>query len=242
MNCALCLNERMLRNSHIVPEFMYNHMYDDKHRFHVIAASDPARKRQEQKGLRERLLCQDCESQLSSHERYVSQIFSGAISVQSDRNGNLVKIEGLDYHHFRLFGLSILWRAGVSRHEYFEKVLLGRHEESLRRLLAANNPGDPHQYGFFLSPIVHDERDVKGFMVQPTHSHLGGHRCYRFVFGGLVWVFVVSSHAPPKVFRDAFINRHGEMLMLVSELSELAFIHRALCKRTPGHFHLRISS
>lgn len=228
MKCKLCLKDRALRNSHVVPEFMYTPLYDDKHRFHVVSASEPGRKKREQKGLREKLLCQECETKLSVYERYVSQVFSGAIPAQSERNGDLVKIKGLDYTHFKLFGLSILWRAGVSRNKYFEKVRLGPHEESLRKLVAENNPGNPDQYGFFLSPIVHNGQEVKDLMVQPTYSRLGGHLCYRFVFGGLVWVFVVSTHSPPKVFRNTFINLEGEMLMLVSELSELTFIHRTM--------------
>jgi hypothetical protein len=91
-----------------------------------------------------------------------------------------------------------------------------------------NEPGKPDEYGFFLAPIVINDRDVKDLMVQPTHSRLEGHLCYRFVFGGLVWVFVVSSHQPPKMFRQAFVNLSGEMLMLVSELRDLTFIGRAM--------------
>lgn len=229
-NCALCLQDRGLQRSHVIPEFMYTPMYDDKHRFQVISTTNPAREHSEQKGLREKLLCNDCESQLSVHERYVSQVLSGAISVQATHRGDLVSIEGLNYKHFRLFGLSVLWRAGVSRHAFFGQVRLGPHEETLRKLIEQNAPGLPSQYGFFLAPIVHNDRNVRDLMVQPTNARLGGHYCYRFVFGGLVWVFVVSSHSPPQVFRDAFINPEGKMLMLRTELPDLPFIHRTMKK------------
>lgn len=212
---------------------MYSPLYDDKHRFHVLSSKSPSRSRREQKGLRETLLCADCEVQLSKHERYVGRLFCGAIRVRSKRQGNLVKIQGLDYFHFRLFGLSVLWRAGVSKQTFFEEVRLGCHEERLRKLVADDDPGHPEQYGFFLAPIVADERDVKDLMVQPTHSRLGGQLCYRFVFGGLIWVFVVSSHRPPREFRPAFLNREGNMLMLVSELRDLAFIRRSMAAIGP---------
>jgi hypothetical protein len=228
MICALCKQERVLQNSHVIPEFMYTPLYDDKHRFHVLSSKNPKRTRHEQKGLREKLLCKDCEERLSEHERYVSLVFSGGIQVSSERNGNLVKIRGLNYGHFKLFGLSVLWRAGVSKLQFFEKVTLGLHEEPLRKLVYANDPGKPDEYGFFLAPIVANNRDIKDLMVQPTHSRLDGHLCYRFVFGGLVWVFVVSSHQPPKMFHQAFVNSSGEMLMLVSELRDLTFIGRAM--------------
>lgn len=212
---------------------MYRPLYDAKHRFHVLSSKYPSRNRREQKGLREKLLCGDCEVQLSRHERYVGRLFSGAVRVRSKRNGNLVQIQGLDYFHFRLFGLSVLWRAGVSKQVFFEEVELGSHEEKLRELIAADDPGQPEQYGFFLAPIVANERDVKDLMVQPTHSRLGGQLCYRFVFGGLVWVFVVSSHRPPSEFRSAFPSREGTMLMLISELRDLAFIRRSMAAMRP---------
>lgn len=229
MICALCKQEKTLQNSHVIPEFMYTPLYDDKHRFHVLSSKNSKPKKQEQKGLREKLLCKDCEEQLSVHERYVSLVFSSRIKeVTSEINGNLVKIRGLNYSHFKLFGLSILWRAGVSKHQFFEKVTLGLHEEKLRKLVLSNNPGSHDEYGFFLAPLVDNGRDIMDLMVQPTHSRLSGHLCYRFVFGGLVWAFVASSHQPPKIFRQAFINPSGEMLMLISELSDMDFIWRGM--------------
>jgi len=37
MACKLCNNEVPLRNSHIIPEFLYASLYDDKHRFYEIS-------------------------------------------------------------------------------------------------------------------------------------------------------------------------------------------------------------
>src|SRR3546814_5603951 len=35
MHCALCLLPKPLQDSHIIPEFLYGVMYDDKHRYNV---------------------------------------------------------------------------------------------------------------------------------------------------------------------------------------------------------------
>jgi hypothetical protein len=48
--------------------------------------------------------------------------------------GNVVHISGLNYEQFKLFQLSVLWRAGVSSHQFFDKVKLGQHAEELRLL------------------------------------------------------------------------------------------------------------
>ena len=234
MTCALCLREAKLRNSHVIPEFMYTPLYDDQHRFHVLSAPDIRRKRKYQKGLREKLLCGECESQLAKHERYVSLVFNGGNPVQSQRQGQVVRVEGIGYKQFKLFGLSILWRAGASSLDFFKNVSLGPHEEPIRLMVLNDDPGRPGTYGFFLAPLVLKDNDIKDLMVQPTHARVDGHLCFRFVFGGLIWVFVVSGHPVRKNLRQAFINEKGELLMLVSELQEVGFIVNAM-KRIGEH-------
>lgn len=68
MACALCLVNTQLRLSHIVPEFMYRQMYDVKHRFFAMTAMSSERVRLHQKGLREELLCDQCEQRFCRYE------------------------------------------------------------------------------------------------------------------------------------------------------------------------------
>ena len=226
--CALCAEPRELRSSHVIPEFLYSEMYDEKHRFRVISTLTEDRPKQMQKGLREPLLCEECESQLSAPERYASLVLSGQIPTTSSRTGNLIEVTGLDYAKFRLFGLSILWRAHVAKSQFFAAVDLGPHAHELRRMVRDSDPGSPGKYGFFLSPLTMEVESTKGLIVEPTKSRLGDNRCYRFVFGGIVWAFVVSSHSAPPLFERAFINREGRMLMLVSELRDTTFVLEAM--------------
>ena len=228
--CALCFVHSTLCNSHIIPEFLYEEMYDDKHRFHMRSASSPGKARQHQKGIYEKLLCDKCEAKLSTYERYAKHVFVGVEPVEASRQNNLIEIRGLDYTKFRLFGLSILWRASVATHEFFKSVSLGPHEPRIRQMIHEADPGDPQEYGFFLSPLVAGERDATDLIIQPTRSRLGDNRCYRFVFGGLIWIFVVSSHNPPEPFRKAFLDHSGRMLMLVSELKDTSFVRDTMAK------------
>ena len=117
--CALCLRDRPLLRSHIIPEFMYEAVYDQKHRFRIIYTGAEYKERWAQKGLREPLLCEICEGQISSYERYVSLIFSGAINTTAERERQFQKISGLDYSQFKLFALSVLWRASATDLPFF---------------------------------------------------------------------------------------------------------------------------
>lgn len=224
--CALCRRHRALCNSHVIPEFMYAPLYDDKHRFHMLSTKD--RHQYGQKGVRERLLCEECEQQFSKHETYVSNLFKGLVPVESRRDGRLVKISGIDYRSFKLFALSVLWRASVSSNRLFSEVNLGPHQEEIRRRLQSDDPGPNDRYGVSLSPLVRGEKEAAhDLIVQPTRSRVEGHLCYRFVFGGLIWVFVVSNHSAPKVFRHAFVQEGGELIMLPTEVSDATFIVNA---------------
>lgn len=50
MNCQLCQRDTELMNSHIIPEFVYEPLYDEAHRFHVLSSLEPKKKVIDQKG------------------------------------------------------------------------------------------------------------------------------------------------------------------------------------------------
>jgi hypothetical protein len=104
MHCALCCEEADLRASHIIPEFMFKPLYgEDYHRFHVLSAQ--ARNRYEQKGIREKLLCEACEQRFSVNERYVSQLMFGDLAPKPQPEGSTVVFYGVNYRALRLFSV-----------------------------------------------------------------------------------------------------------------------------------------
>lgn len=233
MPCALCQLNRELCKSHVLPEFIYEPIYDKKHRFTVASFSEKdISDNYSQIGLREKLLCKECETQFSRYEEYAKGFIFGGAKIKAVRSGNSIKITGLDYQNFKLFGLSILWRASITKQDFFAAVDLGpRHEGKLRIMLNREDPGTPSQYGCFLVGIEKEKDDPNQLplsIIKPTPYRYEGHNCYRFVFGGIVWMFFVSQHAIPKTFCDSFINEKGEMVMGLSKMNEIRFIRKAL--------------
>jgi len=226
-NCALCLQESKLCRSHIIPEFLYTKLYDDKHRI-AILGKEFDRTQYEQKGLRENLLCESCESILSKYEKYVGRLLDGKVGIRKRQTPRLYTIEEVDYAKFRLFGLSLLWRASVAESDFFVKVELGPHQEVIRRMILSGDPGDPDRYGFFLGRIMSSELQPDALMMQPTISRFEKHKCYRFVFGGFVWVFVVSSHGLSEVARACMITKEGSTIVVEHELEKIKFMMRGI--------------
>src|SRR5437870_3517058 len=97
MNCALCQQVAELCDSHIVPEFFYKPLYDSKHRFFRISSSPEKHDTTLQKGLRERLLCQQCETRLSRYEGYFKRAFFDGGTGESIDDARYLRIRGLDY-------------------------------------------------------------------------------------------------------------------------------------------------
>jgi hypothetical protein len=221
MKCALCLNDRSLCDSHIIPEFVYESLYDEKHRFHVVSAEPDERARYKQKGLKESLLCEQCETQFSKHESYAKSVLKGGVALNARREGSLIVLSGLNYHAFKLFQLSILWRAGVSKSEFFQKVQLGPHEEVLRTKLLNNDPGTSTAYGCVMWGITMLPGESPALIMQPTRTRIHGHVTYKFMFGGLVWVFFVTSQEIAYPFNQCIVKENGETVVQVKHISEM---------------------
>jgi len=232
MKCRLCGLERTLIRSHIIPEFVFKPLYDSRHRFHKIVADRDKANAYLQKGVREPLLCLGCEEIFSKNEKYVAEIFSGKREILLTNVDGLVVAEGVDYTKFKLFALSVLWRAGVSSDQFFRKVMLGVHEARIRKMLLGNCPGTISDYPFLLTLVLHENELFSGLIIEPERVKLAGHNAYRFVFSGLVWIFVVSNHSIPDILQDAAINVSGQFKLLPKNVSDLPFITKQAVKFT----------
>ncbi len=49
-------------------------------------------------------------------------------------------LPGVDYSKFKLFLMSLVWRAGAASGDFWETVKLGPHEEKLRSRIRAGDP------------------------------------------------------------------------------------------------------
>jgi len=180
MTCALCQKNKQLRRSHIVPEFLYKEFYDPKHRFFSLSCTPSEREHLHQKGLRESLLCADCELLFSRFENYAAKVFYGNDVAASERHGDLLLLHDLDYNTLKLFLLSLLWRFGVTSIPELKGARLGPHAERLRSMLLTEDPGDPLTYPCMLTAVMWEGKHLGDLIVPPCLAKLGGqHICVK---------------------------------------------------------------
>lgn len=210
--CRLCLKARPLCDSHIIPEWLYSPLYDEIHRYRVLRTDQSGRNTFAQKGIREAMLCQPCETDLSVYEGYARGVLMRGPEIEILKTKRGIEVSGLDYVRFKLFQLSVLLRAGVSHDPFFSMVDLGDHSETLRKMLRASDPGRAVDYGCILVTVIAEKQLLTDLITQPLAVVGNGSPMVRFIFGGLAWLFVLGrgdSHP----FADLFLTETGVLVI-----------------------------
>ena len=226
MNCALCLKDTKLCESHIYPEFLYDKVYDENHSFFVMSSASDSFPKRQRKGVYEELLCKNCEEHINNFEDYAAKVLFGGVRKTIQQLPNKLLVSGLQYDKFKLFQMSILWRTGASKRSEFRNIKLGPHQEILRQMLLNDNPGEPYEYGCLMTfiPGVKDLMERMVFPLESLNRKIRGYRMYRGIFGGLFWAFIVSSHNDKFPFKEVFIEKQGVLSIYKAPPSAEEFV------------------
>lgn len=225
--CRLCCKEKRLIKSHIIPEFMYKDLFNKHHKINKFSPQEfsqgQMRVSRPSSGEYERgLLCENCDNDIiGPYESYASKaIFGGPFNTkecptcESSVNQDdieFTKCENINYKKFKLFLLSILWRASISSRPFFEQVQLGPHEERLRKMLNNGFPGRQGEYPIFTMAILRSNKNLKDLIGQPRALKKDGRRMYSFLIGGIIYTYHISNHQIPKYFKDHTIRPSNEI-------------------------------
>lgn len=191
--CRLCLIPAKLCASHIVPEFLYKVLYDERHRFIELPDVRKGVAIQPQKGHRERLLCVDCEGKINRYEKHIRRLFVDELPSHIPNSKRIREHPRIDYSLSKLFFLSVLWRASVSSLPIFKYVALGPHEERIRKMIWDDFAGSALDYPVSVFSLFMDGEHFRDFMAEPTYMRVDQRRCYRLVLMGFVVLIYVDS-------------------------------------------------
>ena len=227
--CKLCLNEKELRQSHIIPEFMYQNIYDkDPKRFYTlnvhIESDEDSKRKIEQKGIREYLLCADCESLLSKYESYSAE------TIYAKNKGNktyIVKAEqtpdqqyfsynyaGFKYKEFRVFLLSLLWRVIVSK-TFSTPDIDATEVERLRVAILNEDPLDYDDFGCLIQAIMYKKGELaKGYILEPFLTQNENIKVLNFFIDGFMYSFYLNSKEMTDKKKKVFLKQDGTMVMM----------------------------
>ena len=227
MICRLCRENRDLRKSHIIPEFLYKPIYDSKHRLPMFRSGRGTKGKPRQKGIREKLLCEGCEQQLSRNEKYWHGVLFGGTEIYVQSFQDRWVLSNLDYAKVRLFFLSLIWRMGVaSEDEMWKNVHLGPHEEPVRKMVHSENAGEPSEYGVLCIVPLFDGKPVEDWLLDPDPVRSNCGRWYRLFVGGCVYLFHISNQRLSKQWSKLLIRKHGSWQIRFQDIRKIPFLYR----------------
>ena len=203
--CKLCLSDRELCKSHIVPKFFFDALRNDKNQLLGINGVGNIGRRLLQDGPAEPLLCDACEQHINDHfEKPFLQSWGDFSPLPNPWNVPEPHWITVDYASFKLFHLSVLFRAGSCSLPTFLEINLGKHLEKIRQMLLHQDPGEFWEYPISgLVPVHHKTGNIVPIVSKGQQGRMEDLNCYAMLYGGVQWWTVVSSHRNYLVERES---------------------------------------
>ena len=181
-----------------------------------------------QDGVKEFLLCDDCEQHINKHyETPFKRFWIDSQPLPDPWMDEEPRWLTTDYGPFKLFHLSVLFRASICSLSMFRTVNLGPHEDRLRKMLLNVEPGQDYEYPIGGYSVVHHKsRQLIKMVTQSQNFRLGGKPCYAIMYGGAEWWFSVSSDRNPE-FEQFSLKQDGRICLAVHPWTEVAAVQKA---------------
>lgn len=229
--CHLCLEQKpLIKKSHIIPEFMYQELYDENHKMFHFAPKEllkpkPIIKRPSLGIYEGGLLCADCDNKVigQQYEDYVGKVLYSKTDLPPEiawqnklfkdpKHGLEFCISSnINYKKFKLFVLSILWRASISSNDFFSAVNLGPYEETIRKMIEAGEPGSDDLYPINVFSWLRDEKLPNDIISKPLYIKKDGKTTYYLPINGLLIEVSISKGPLKPPFDGIRLKEDGTM-------------------------------
>ena len=220
--CLLCHITGPLVEAHIIPRPFFSIHGSAEHPARVLSNSPGVHPKRSPTGFYDRyILCERCDRAIGVWDQYGVEVFIYELE-QFKPLGPAAHVTAFfraeyDYNRLKLFLLSVLWRAGVSSREEFERVHLGPHADDIRRMMLAGSAGPAQQYSAVLSVFTINNAlpDFAIPIMDPFHERWHGINGYRLSFG-LFTVYIKVDNRPLPETLEQVMLRPGQPLGVVA--------------------------
>ena len=162
--CALCLETKIIRQSHIVPKFFGNWLRSTSATGYFVSATNASKRKQDI--VKVPLLCDCCEERFSKYEGWFSRkIFEPFAKPQSFNEPQSFEYDG----NFELFATSLSWRALKFIYDEVKSdrpdlvTLIDKAEYCWREFLLGKRQTNPYEsHLLFVDDKEHDVNSLGG--------------------------------------------------------------------------------
>jgi len=193
--CQLCRLEKKLIKAHIVPQSLYELMREEGAPITIYPTAEGDFPKRAPAGIYDSaILCAVCDGRIGRWDDAAQRLLLASLDIYGKpeeifRRG-LFEITDFDYASLKLFFVSLLWRAHLTRHEFFEKVSLGSWAEVARDMIFSERPGSSEEFSVILARYDHP---LAVAMQNPQRIRFYGLNFYRFRLGQFIALIKVDS-------------------------------------------------
>lgn len=172
------------------------------------------------------LLCAQCDNEIiGSYETYARKALYG------DPNGNtdlpecanfkttggigFTHCKNIHYKEFKLFLLSILWRASISSRPFFREVSLCPYEEEIiRQMILNGDPKDAETFPILIITWLNDKSASNDVVAQPGVNRQDKGIRYIFPIAGVTYIFHMSPISLDQNLKGFILSAKNEAFLL----------------------------
>ncbi len=217
MKCKLCRESTDFGKSHVIPEsFLLHRKIQGETSILATNKSDVYPQRRPIGEYDSEILCKKCETVFNSWDSYGKELL---INKQNDfkiteENGAIISYhtESFDYAKLKMFFISILWRASISKRDFYTKVNLGPHEDVLRNMIINSDPGTMDDYDVQLFRFSGVDHPIPILMPVEIRSSYGL-RYYRVYLGDHFFDIKVDKQKTPKKHNLGIIGKSEDLFV-----------------------------
>lgn len=218
--CRYCGNTRELKESHIIPKSFYFQGYQGE--YLSISKNGAINKVHYKNGIKEYLLCHDCEEILGIYDNEAKKFFYDKIRQygQYTGDGYILKREYVNYNKLRKFFISLVWRASISSR--LPHISLGKYEDIALKILKDEEEDDTTLF----HPFIFTDNKAVPLIVVENEKYFG-QREITFVIPNYFIAIITNTKPIPK---QKVINQFcKDEVVIVNGLPEMFDFSKTLC-------------
>jgi hypothetical protein len=227
--CKLCLEpKKLIKKSHIIPKFMYKGIIGGNLPAMMVNREQSERKRLPIGAYESNILCSNCDNKiLGGYENYASRALYGGnlkasecpqfttVKDPSSPDDLLtIKVENMDYHKFKFFLLSLIWRASISNHSLFERINIGHNEEVIRRKLFSGQSIPENMFAVGLIALQHEYLDFRKILATgPANPR--NHELQVIFVNGIYYLFDLTDSGSNSYVQKSRLKQNNTMEIML---------------------------
>jgi hypothetical protein len=222
MVCYCCGEEKKLIKAHIIPEGFFRHLRSGKGTIELHTNTESTYPKRASIGIYDKnILCGDCDQIFGPWENHAQKVllhnFSEDLAIYDGHKKVGYKITDYDYNALKLFFISLLWRASISKQQFYKRVSTGPFENMLKDMILAADPGHPNTFAVTLAKFI--DPNVPVMMDPHSESYDGVNYC-RFYLSGFVVYIKVDNRPPPDFLSDFCLSDSGSIIVIPRDVNK----------------------